>query len=270
MVNAINDSVRARLDIVEVFSELGSTSSYLLSQAGPEPGHCRIALADQQTAGRGRMGKVWQSPRSSGLYLSAAYTFARMPRNFSCLTLAVGVGVTAALSDVGANGVELKWPNDLVLKNGKLGGILTELQSVKRGSESVTVIIGIGLNLDMQGQLAGVTAGIGQISDLRQVMTELPGRFQIAAAIIEHLVHTLLKFDDDGFSSFSEQWKRFDWLAGKNIRVETPFGNIDGIASGIDEDGALVVQRDGARERVISGTVTLLPTNSRQAGTGND
>ncbi len=128
------------------------------------------------------MGKVWQSPRSSGLYLSAAYTFARMPRNFSCLTLAVGVGVTAALSDVGANGVELKWPNDLVLKNGKLGGILTELQSGKRGSESVTVIIGIGLNLDMQGQLAGVTAGIGQISDLRQVMTELPGRFQIAAS----------------------------------------------------------------------------------------
>jgi len=216
------------------------------------------------------MGKVWQSPRLSGLYLSAAYTFPRMPRNFSCLTLAVGVGVTTALADVGACGVELKWPNDLVLKNGKLGGILTEIQSGKRGSDSVTVIIGIGINLDTQGQLAGLTAGIGQISDLRQVMTELPDRFVIAAVIIEHLVRTLLKFEGDGFGSFGEQWRRLDWLAGKNIRVETPFGKLDGVASGIDDEGALVVRSGGELERVVSGTVTLLSATGHQIGTSND
>ncbi len=193
-----------------------------------------------------------------------------MPRNFSCLTLAIGVGVTRALSIVGANGVELKWPNDLVLNDGKLGGILTEIQSGKRESESITVVIGIGLNLDMQGRLAGVTSGIGQISDLRQAMTELPGRLQIAAAVIECVVRTLLKFENDGFSSFSTQWKRLDWLAGKNIRVETPFGKIDGVASGIDDDGALVVHEGDKLERVVSGTVTLQPTIDRQAGTGND
>ena len=82
------------------------------------------------------MGRSWQSPRNSGLYLSAAYTFARMPRNFSCLTLAIGVGVSQALSDVGASGVQLKWPNDLVLNDGKLGGILTEIQSGKGESDS--------------------------------------------------------------------------------------------------------------------------------------
>ena len=195
-----------------------------------------------------------------------------MPRNFSCLTLAIGVGVSKALSDIGANGVQLKWPNDLVLNDGKLGGILTEIQPGKGESESenITVVIGIGLNLDMQGHLAGVTSGIGQISDLRQAMTELPGRTQIAAAVIERLVRTLLKFEDDGFSSFSAQWKRLDWLAGKNTRVETPFGNMDGVASGIDDDGALLVQRGSELDRVVSGTVTLLPTIDRQSGTGND
>ena len=192
-----------------------------------------------------------------------------MPRNFSCLTLAVGVGVTAALSDIGASGVELKWPNDLVLKDGKLGGILTELQSGERGSDNVTVVIGIGLNMDMRGHLAGVTAGIGEISDLRQVMTELPGRFQLAAAIIGHLVRTLLQFEADGFGTFGEQWKRFDWLAGKNVRVETPFENIDGVACGIDDDGALIVRRAGRNERIVSGTVTLLTASERQIGTSD-
>ena len=199
-----------------------------------------------------------------------------MPRNFSCLTLAIGVAVTRALSDVGANGVQLKWPNDLVLNDGKLGGILTEIQSGKgkgkgeNQSENITVVIGIGLNLDMQGRLAGVTSGIGRISDLRQAMTEMPARMQIAAAVIEQLVRTLLKFEDDGFSSFSAQWKRLDWLAGKKTRVETPFGNMDGVASGIDDDGALLVQRGSELDRVVSGTVTLLPTIDRQTGTGND
>ena len=201
-----------------------------------------------------------------------------MPRNFSCLTLAIGVGVSKALSDIGANGVQLKWPNDLVLNDGKLGGILTEIQSGKgkgkgkgeNQSENITVVIGIGLNLDMQGRLAGVTSGIGRISDLRQAMTEMPARMQIAAAVIEQLVRTLLKFENDGFSSFSAQWKRLDWLAGKNTRVETPFGNMDGVASGIDDDGALLVQRGSELDRVVSGTVTLLPTSDRQTGTGDD
>jgi BirA family biotin operon repressor/biotin-[acetyl-CoA-carboxylase] ligase len=195
-----------------------------------------------------------------------------MPRNFSCLTLAIGVGVSKALSDIGANGVQLKWPNDLVLNDGKLGGILTEIQPGKGESESecITVVIGIGLNLDMRGHLDGVTPGIGQISDLRQAVTELPDRMQVAAAVIERLVRTLLKFEDDGFTSFSAQWKRLDWLAGKNTRVETPFGNIDGIASGIDDDGALLVQRGSEFDRVVSGTVTLLTTSDRQTGTGSD
>ena len=193
-----------------------------------------------------------------------------MPRNFSCLTLAVGVGVTAALSDIGASGVELKWPNDLVLKDGKLGGILTELRSGERGSDNVTVIIGIGLNMDMQGQLAGVTAGIGRISDLRQVMSELPGRFQLAAAIIQHLVHTLLRFEADGFATFGEHWRQFDWLAGKNVRVKTPLGNIDGVACGIDDDGALIVRRGDENEHIVSGTVTLLSASDRKTGRSDD
>ena len=257
--DALDESIKARLDLVEVFSDVESTNSYLLEQPGPIPGHCRVALADHQTAGRGRMGRVWHSPRLSGLYLSAAYTFERVPRDFSSLTLAVGIAIAAGLKALGVSEVQLKWPNDLVVLNGKLGGILTELQSGKR--EATTVVVGIGLNLDLEGRLDAVATGIGRISDLRQVMTEPPDRLAVAAAIIEQLIPTLIRFEADGFAPFRAQWQRYDWLRGKAVRVVMPRGDVDGIASGVDDDGALLVQKGNVTERVVSGTVTLLPTD---------
>jgi BirA family biotin operon repressor/biotin-[acetyl-CoA-carboxylase] ligase len=147
--------------------------------------------------------------------------------------------------------------------------VLTELQPGKSETESVTVVVGIGLNLDTRGQLDGVEAGIGRIADLRQDMTVLPDRLLIAAAIVEQLIRTLMQFESDGFKTFAGQWRRLDWLIDKMVRVETPLGHIEGVASGIDDDGALIVQRGGRRERIVSGTVTLLPANARRTGTGN-
>lgn len=260
---ALDESLIARLDLVEVFAAIESTSSYLLEQAGPAPGQCRVALADHQTAGRGQMGRVWQSPRLSGLYLSVAYTFARMPDNFSCLTLAIGVGVVAGLKELGVTQIQLKWPNDLVLLDGKLGGILTELKPA--ASDAVTVVVGIGLNLDTRGQLDAVATSIGKVSDLRQVTTGQPDRLAIAAVTIKHLMRTLLRFGAEGFACFYEQWQRYDWLVGKTIRVATPRGDIDGIAAGIDSDGALLVKQGKSLHRVISGTVMLLPADGKAA-----
>ena len=89
---SISDTKSARVEQIEVFPEIESTNSYLMEQPPPLPGNWRVALADRQTAGRGRLDNEWQSPPMSGLYLSASITFARMPQHFSCLTLAIGVG----------------------------------------------------------------------------------------------------------------------------------------------------------------------------------
>jgi len=251
---AVDNKVKGRIDVIEVFADIDSTNSYLLRQAAPEQGRCRIAIADHQSAGRGQRGNVWVSPRMAGLYLSCAYTFAAMPRRLPCLTLAVGIAVTEALNTFGAN-CELKWPNDLVIDNGKIGGILTEMRSAK--GAAATVVTGIGLNLDFAGQRDCIPTGIGRVADLRQTLARMPGRTEIARSIIEHTVGALAGFDAGGFSVFHERWKKFDWLFDKVVRVAAAGNDFSGVASGIDDEGALLIRTDSAIERVLSGTVTV-------------
>ena len=100
-----------------------------MSQPPPGGRPFRVAIADQQTAGRGRHYRRWVSPPGAGLYMSFAYSFEDPPENLPSLTLAIGVGVIAALQEFNIEGVSLKWPNDIVALDGKLGGILTEFQS---------------------------------------------------------------------------------------------------------------------------------------------
>jgi BirA family biotin operon repressor/biotin-[acetyl-CoA-carboxylase] ligase len=257
---AVGDDVRARIDVIEIFPEIDSTNSYLLKQAAPGHGRCRIAIADHQTAGRGQRGNAWESPRLAGIYLSCAYTFLRMPRHISCLTLAVGIAVAEAINELGASCM-LKWPNDLVMNDGKLGGILTETQGPRDGA--ATVVIGIGLNLDFGEQLDSITASIGRVSDLKQAIEVVPERMVIARSIIEHMVGALVRFDTDGFSPFQERWKMFDWLFDKTVRVAGNESVLDGTACGIDDDGALLIRTDGAIERIISGTVALLEKDGK-------
>lgn len=251
---AVEDDVRAQIDVIEVFPEIDSTNSYLLNQPAPANGRCRVALADHQTAGRGQRGNTWESPRHSGLYLSCAYTFSAMPQHFSCLTLAIGIEVAEALIELGAN-CKLKWPNDLILHDGKLGGILTE--AYNGGEDATTIVVGIGINLDLGERRDSISSSIGRVSDLRQAIPELPGLEEIAIPIIEHTVAAFSEFAASGFSRFYERWQEFDWLADKAVRVTTANGDLDGAASGIDNDGAFLLQRNNKVERIVSGTVTL-------------
>jgi len=256
---AVDDDVKGRIDVIEAFAEIDSTNSYLLRQEAPDHGRCRIAIADYQSAGRGQRGNVWVSPQQVGLYLSCAYTFMAVPRRIPCLTIAVGIAVTEALNEFGAN-CELKWPNDLVIDNGKVGGILTEMRSAK--STVATVVTGIGLNLDFGELLDRIPAGILHVSDLRQSLAEMPGRTEIAKSVIEHTISALLSFDTGGFSAFHERWRKFDWLFDKAVRVAAAGDAFAGVASGIDDDGALLIRTDSATERVLSGTVTVLERDS--------
>ncbi len=258
LIAAVNPSVRACLDRVEEHSTLPSTNSYLLQKKAPMPGYAHVVTAIQQTEGRGQSGKDWYSPPLAGLYLSLAYTLTQKPENFSCLTLATGVVVVAALEGLGASGIALKWPNDLIFRGGKLGGILTEIRPAR--GEPTTVIIGLGLNLDMANQSDGAISDLGLTSDLRQAVPEMPDRTTLAAAIVEKLILALQQFEADGFASFHARWKRHDWLQGKAVKVVTTTGDIDGIACGIGEDGALLVNRDNVTERIVSGP----PSHRRQ------
>jgi len=121
-----DDSVRRRRAKLDVFAEIESTNSYLMQTVGPEPGKMIIAATSNQTTGRGRHGKTWESPPGSGLCLSVAYTFAAQPDDLPALTLVLGLGAVAALEELGATGIAVQWTNDSVAKEAQLGGDLPE------------------------------------------------------------------------------------------------------------------------------------------------
>ena len=260
----IGDAPRAQLDALEVFDEIESTNTYLLNQPPPPPGRFRVALARHQTAGRGRLDRQWHSPSSSGLCLSMSYTFRHAPTSLPCVTLAIGIGIAQALERLGARGVGLKWPNDLVVRDGKLGGILTETRS--SGGGVLTVVIGIGINIDLSnvGQAESIRSRIGYASDLASCVRELPSRSHISAALIEALFNSLATFEDDGFADFHAQWDRFDWLHGQRVRVEQDGGIVAGLCQGIDGDGALLLRTDGGRIRILSGSILFAADTAGQ------
>jgi len=257
---------QAQLDSLEVFAEIESTNSYLLKQPAPLPGRFRVALAEHQTAGRGRMGRHWYSPPATGLCLSMSYTFSPRPELLSCLTLAIGVGVVRSLEGLGARGIGLKWPNDLVVRDGKLGGILTEIRS--NSGDDVSIVTGVGVNFDLRGHAdaKGITTRLGHVSDLASCMSELPSRSAASTAIIEGLFNTLAEFEAEGFEKTATAWEKYDWLRGQRISVDQLDSRVTGVCQGIDADGALILQTDAGRRRVTSGSVSFGELTGQQKG----
>ena len=247
---------------IEVFSEIDSTNSYLMQMPAPEPGRISVAVTSNQTAGRGRHGKIWQSPPGSGLCFSAAYTFVQQPANLPSLTLALGLGAIDALKELGVGGVELKWPNDLVALDGKLGGILTEVQ--QQSAAAVSVVTGIGVNVDLQGEVefGADSDWAPQAVDLKSICDVQPSHEELAGQLTTHLLRAFVDFEASGFAAMADRWSRYDWLLGRDITVEAPDRRFSGVGAGVSDDGALLVETlDSGTRRVTSGTIVM--TGSR-------
>ena len=253
--DALGHDALDRMADLEAFAAIESTNTYLMQQDGPEPGMLRVALTANQTAGRGRHGKTWQSPPGSGLALSTAYTFAPEPANLPALTLVIGMAAIDALEELGVGGVQLKWPNDLIARDAKLGGILTEAQS--RDSSAVTIVTGVGINLDLgpDFKLEASDEPALPVTDLESLVPTRPPAEAIAAALINRFNDAFARFASAGFSDFTTGWDDRDWLLGRPVVVETAGARIAGVGAGIAEDGALLLESNGAMERVTSGTV---------------
>ncbi|MCP5090037.1 MAG: biotin--[acetyl-CoA-carboxylase] ligase [Gammaproteobacteria bacterium] len=255
---SIDETAAAKLGDLEIFAEIASTNSYLMQQPAPLPGQTRVAATDNQTAGRGRHGRTWQSPPGSGLCLSMAYTFATQPANLPALTLAIGLGVVNAMQALSVTGIQLKWPNDLVFMNGKLGGILSEAQA--QAGDAVTVVAGIGLNIDL-GERADFrveTDGPLRAVDLKRHVANLPDRNRIAAMLVSGMSKTFVDYEVGGFGQVADRWSRYDWLLGRELTVDLAERQLSGIGAGVADDGALLIDaRADGRHRVTSGSIVM-------------
>jgi BirA family biotin operon repressor/biotin-[acetyl-CoA-carboxylase] ligase len=252
---AISQEARQRLDRLDVLDEVPSTNTWLMDKAGRIGGRFEVAFAEHQTAGRGRFSRTWHSPPHSGLCMSMAYTFATGPALLSCLSLVVGVAVAQALERLGAHGHRLKWPNDIMARDGKLGGILTDALTGK--GNSITAVVGVGLNIDLGNAKPddGLIRLDRDVTDLRSCIDELPPRSVVAAALIEDMQRAILQFETEGLKPYREAWNTYDWLKGRNTIVEMPHSTFNGVADGIDSSGALRILTEHGRRRVFTGSV---------------
>lgn len=229
---------------IEWRAECGSTSAVLMERARAGAADRSVLVAGRQTAGRGRRGAAWLAPPSASLAFSFLFETGRAPIAFGLLPLAAGVGCCRALRRLGADGVALKWPNDLVLFSGKLGGILVE--SSLRDSAS-PVVIGIGINLVEGDRL---TQRLGRaVADLAQAGIR-PGREELLAALLEEMETLLAAFEENRDDEIVVAWSGYDALRGRQIEVLGSGATVRGVARGIRLDGGLRVDT-ALGERVI-------------------
>lgn len=241
-----------------------STNTVLLAEAVAGAPSGLALAAELQTGGRGRRGRAWHSGLGGALTFSLLWRFERGVGDLGGLSLAVSVALVRALRALGGGEVQLKWPNDLTWRHHKLGGILIELEGTVMGPSAAVIGIGINARLD-----AAVRSRIDQaVTDLASVgVTQ--DRNQVLGSLLRHLADALIEFARAGFGPFRQEWMRFDALAGKTVTLLMPdrTGHT-GVAAGVADDGALLLQTLSGLRRFHSGEVSLRPAEGslRRAG----
>jgi BirA family biotin operon repressor/biotin-[acetyl-CoA-carboxylase] ligase len=253
ILSGLSENSRALLRELDLHGVIDSTNAEALRRitAGVGPG--LVCVAEQQTAGRGRRGRGWVSPYTGNLYLSIVWEFARGATALEGLSLAVGVAVTEALGRCAVADLQLKWPNDILHQGAKLGGILIEMVGGATGS--CQVVIGIGINVSMPESAAG---DIEQSwTDVRRITQTTPGRNELLAALLDELLPMLPAFEQEGFAPWQTRWSERDAFAGCPVIVHSGPQQVAGIARGVNDAGALLLEVDDSVQAFHGGEVSL-------------
>ncbi len=257
ILDELNSDVERFMARLDVHEEIDSTNQALLDAAPRTAGKFTIALAEYQRAGRGRRGRSWVAPFGGGLCFSAGWLFEEIPRDLSALTLATGVVIRRVLFEATGLAVQLKWPNDLIWEDKKLGGILVEFTVESQGR--CYVVIGIGINISIAPKwLEQVAGSLGGAIDLyAATQGHPPPRNILAARMIEASARVFRHYRDNGFLEYHAEFNAVDYLRGRHVSVDDASHLISGVAVGVDRSGALRVDTGDDVRRVISGHVSV-------------
>ncbi len=242
------------------YRELTSTNTFLLENDFPDG---TVIVAESQTAGRGRRSRKWHSPPGKNLYFSILLRDPGFtPLQVLQLNLVTAVAIVKALEEEGIR-ASIKWPNDILLNEKKLGGILIE--SEMESNRARKVVIGIGLNVNMtSGEIPP------ELSDIATSIKIETGRETNLTELLKNLLQKLQLwyniFKQEGFNHVKNEWENyFSWM-GKEVVVYQDGFSITGIAERIDESGFLIIRdKEGRLHRIIVGDVSL----RRRDVTGN-
>ena len=290
MLGALHPALLRQIKLLEIHDSLPSTNERLLQlPATPAAGSLAVCLAGHQSSGRGRNGKAWHSPPGAGLLLSVSRTAPNPPD--SSLALALGVAIAESLESFVSDRVQLKWPNDLVAQNRKLGGILIETSSQAnlggrasrpppgtrtsrprrrrdafapgsspQGGAETRVVAGLGVNIrvsEEQRELVAAEGGMDPAGLTDLDLRKAPEHNALAAAMITTIAGVLETHPVNGFARWEDAWRQRDWLAGRQIEALCGADRHVGEAAGVDSSGALLLKDSTGEQRILSAEIRL-------------
>jgi len=240
---------------VRRFAEIDSTNRWLLDEARAGAPAGLVAVADHQTAGRGRRGRAWTAAPGSALLVSVLVRPELAVDRLHVLTMAVALALADAVHEVSSVQADVKWPNDLIVGDRKLAGLLAEAD-VSATGEVRAVVIGAGCNIEWEG----VPADLSESATAIRRETDAPvDRWRLLDALLDHLAARLVDLDE-----VPADYRARLATLGRRVRVDLGETAIEGNASDVDDHGRLIVELDGGERMTVAvGDVVHLRTTDR-------
>lgn len=239
---------------VEYHDELESTNSEALRLALEGAAEGTVVIAEEQSRGRGRLDRTWESPPLVNLYLSVVLRPDITAESASLIPLTVGVAMADVMSQYCPGRVKLKWPNDVLIERKKICGILTEMRT--RADRVHFIVAGIGVNINMRRQ--HFPRELRETATSLKIETECDvDRLDFAVRLFESLERWYRVFSNGGEATIREKWLQYADIVGKHIEVV--FGETvqRGIVTGLGESGALLIEGEAGVRQVLAGDVYI-------------
>lgn len=252
--NALQTEVQDLFDKITVLELIDSTNAEAIRRMQATQENSQLIVALSQSAGRGRRGRQWLSPSGAGIYLSITRVFERPLSELQALSLLTALSVAEAVQSYGIDRVQLKWPNDVLIDDKKVAGIL--LETCQNKGRAV-IVFGIGINLDLPDV---VIAQLDRpVTDIRRELGETWDALSPAAllgTLCRKLNDKLEQFGQCGFLPFKQSWNALDAYLGEEVVISNGEQQTVGVCQGVDEQGALLLLGDsGVMSKVVGGEV---------------
>ena len=248
--------------VVRVFDEIDSTNNEAKRRAETDQNGAFLYVTDCQTAGRGRRGHDFYSPKGSGLYFTLALPCSADPADVQIITCAAAVAVCEAVEALTEHRPLIKWVNDIYIDGKKVAGILAELVTDAQ-NQPLSVIVGIGINLTTGHFPAEFADNAGSIGDVdpNRLCAEITNRLiRMESALSDSVGDGALDvLGNAHYNSIIEKYSKLNLCIGKNIRYTDTDGVHTATAVAVAPDGSLIVEENGILQSLHSGEISILP-----------
>jgi len=239
------------------YKRCGSTNdtAYALAEKGLKEGS--VIIAEEQERGKGRHGRRWISPSKGGIYMSVILRPEITPNEISRITLLAAVAAAKAVRETTGLLALIKWPNDILVNNKKVCGILTEMKAEQDGVDFIVIGIGINVNTPLD-KLPKAASSLKEELRLAGKSREI-SRIELTKKLLEKLEESYFLLKKEGAGPIMEEWKHLTGMLGSRVRVVLQNRTFEGLAHDIDTDGSLIVRKDtGMLEKISSGDIIMV------------